>query len=941
MKLRSKDRFCYRTYHLTGEKVYLTESGANMDLNNVVLEECKIMEDINHSLSLYELSELYCDEEVKEAYDKLMQLSQKYRHVHVELKALLGGKYEEKYPLYQNTYDRLMAYVKGAKERLRNLRAEVLESHRAVEKNSLETELSVLISRVAEENTNLDPQDCQDVHEIDQYILKMEKFLDEFFQLKTKMLLKCPDDFKTNFSSTISENTVEIRQDIKMAKILRQTLAKKKAQEADFEVFQRDQPMYVNRAENLNSEISYRFKSLSKKFNLDLENLSDHQLLEINQDKTLHSEFNDVLEKVTELASLVTLGGHPVESLLAKVCKTRDRIASKKDEFFDSLQKVIVERDISVEKIKNASGLKIDLPKFSGYDGSIDFFTFKSEFKRLVESSVQKKFWVDHLKRNYLSGQALTLVEAEKDYEKIWKRLQESFGCARLMLQNKLSLLSKMGGLYQMKGEQKLGSAIAKLCNSMQDLSKLAKDHNLERQLYEGGGLEQVMSLIGETRHRRFRSENASATLSKKQTWQKLFEFLGKEQVLTERLVLDQKNAELMGFSLKKPDKKKDPKIDGSSRALVSASSKSLCHICGKDGHTTITTKKGNVIVPYYVCEQFVKMSAAERFSLLTSKNLCTVCLYPGAPKKHGCYFKNFCCPSHDKNDQVHVLVCEKHKTEKRNLDILEKFKGRFIQNCPVTLPGFVKGLTFYSGLVGFGNVTHTYDFDFENLIPDSPNRSIFHLQSMNIEGDTLSFNLFFDNGCGDLVVSSSAVKRLAAIGRAIQIIAGPLTIKGIGGQTCISHDGVYAICLPLFNGQNAVLSGLVLPTITGKFPTYQLTNVENDIRKRCQEVGKPDFSVLPRLPKSVGGDTDILIGSKYLRYFPTEIHRFESGLTVCESIFTSTDGTRGIIGGPHAEWEQFEKAAGVAMSNVAYHASALIVRQSWTIERDMPLLGG
>ena len=47
---------------MTGEKVYLTESGANMDLNNVVLEECKIMEDINHSLSLYELLELYCDE---------------------------------------------------------------------------------------------------------------------------------------------------------------------------------------------------------------------------------------------------------------------------------------------------------------------------------------------------------------------------------------------------------------------------------------------------------------------------------------------------------------------------------------------------------------------------------------------------------------------------------------------------------------------------------------------------------------------------------------------------------------------------------------------------------------------------------------------------------------------------------------------------------------
>ena len=173
-----------------------------------------------------------------------------------------------------------------------------------------------------------------------------------------------------------------------MAKMLRSELVRKKAQEAEQEVLQRDQPMYTARAENLNAEICYRFKSLSKRYISDFENLSDHQILEINQDKTLNIEFNEVLEKVTELASIVSLGGQPVEALLKKVCKTRDRIASKKDEFYDNLKRVIVERDISEEKIKNASGLKIDLPKFSGYDGSIDFFTFKSEFKRLVESSV-------------------------------------------------------------------------------------------------------------------------------------------------------------------------------------------------------------------------------------------------------------------------------------------------------------------------------------------------------------------------------------------------------------------------------------------------------------------------------------------------------------------------------------------------------------------------
>ena len=921
-------------------------------LNSVVIEECKIMEDINHSLSLYVLSELYSEEEIKEALADVLHLSQKFRHVHVELNALLGDDYAKKYPLYENTFERLMQYVKEAKGKLRKVRSEAQNSSQSDEKNALQIELAVLLGRIAEERESFDPKTIQDVQEVDEYVLKLEKFMDDLFQLKTKMMTKCPDDFKSEFSSAISESTMEVRQDIKNAKLLRVDVAKRTARDVDLETFQRDQPMYVTRAENLDAEISFRFKSLSKKFVSELSSLSDHQILEIHKDKMLDSEFNDVLEKVTELGSLVSLGGRPVETLLNKVCRTRDRIAAKKDVFYDELNKIIVDRDISVEKMKNASELKIALPKFSGYDGQIDFFTFKSEFIRVVESTQQKKFWVDHLKRNYLTGQALTLVESETEYEKIWEKLKESYGSPRLMLQNKLSALDKVGGLYTIKDSEKLGITIAKLCNSMKDLSKLAAEHDLDGQLYEGGGLEKVMSLIGESRHRKFRSENISVDLSKKQLWQKLQETLEKEQVLTERLVLDQKNAELMGYSLKKSvsNKKTDTKIDGaSSRSMTTTVVKPKCHLCGTEGHTTITTKKGNVIVPYYMCERFVKMTAAERLSELSSKNLCTVCLFPGAKKgQHKCYFRNFVCPSHDKTDQIHILLCEQHKTDQRNLDILEKFKNRFIANCPVTVPNFAKGLTFYSGIVSFGTATQTYSFKFDGLIPDSPDRSIFQLQTMTVEGHDVaadrptcfSFNLFFDGGCGDLVVSSSAVHRLAAMGRAVQIIAGPLTIRGVGGQTCISHEGVWAICLPLANGGNAIMSGLVLPTITGVFPTYELTNVENDIQQRCLESGEPDFSSLPKLPRKVGGDTDILIGSKYLRYFPKEIHKFESGLTICESVFASSDGTRGIIGGPHEEWEKYERSSGVAMSNVVYNAMTQIVRQSWTIERDMPLLG-
>ena len=100
------------------------------------------------------------------------------------------------------------------------------------------------------------------------------------------------------------------------------------------------------------------------------------------------------------------------------------------------MQSILVERDITPDKLKNASTLKVEIPKFSGYDSKMDFYTFKSEFKKLVEPTIQKRYWADYLKRNYLTGMAFTLVEKETEYSQIWEILSQSFGNARILLQN-------------------------------------------------------------------------------------------------------------------------------------------------------------------------------------------------------------------------------------------------------------------------------------------------------------------------------------------------------------------------------------------------------------------------------------------------------------------------------------------------------------------------
>ena len=134
------------------------------------------------------------------------------------------------------------------------------------------------------------------------------------------------------------------------------------------------------KAENLQSEISYRFNLVNRKRE-NLNDLDDYQLLELNRNRNLETEFNDIFDKITILASMVPKDGDKVENML--------KLNLKKETFLKNLEKIVADRDVTSDKIKNDAGLKIDLTKFSGYDSS-NVYTFNSQFKKVIEPTVSK-----------------------------------------------------------------------------------------------------------------------------------------------------------------------------------------------------------------------------------------------------------------------------------------------------------------------------------------------------------------------------------------------------------------------------------------------------------------------------------------------------------------------------------------------------------------------
>ena len=199
--------------------------------------------------------------------------------------------------------------------------------------------------------------------------------------------------------------------------------------------------------------------------------------------------------------------------------------------------------------------------------------------------------------------------------------------------------------------------------------------------------------------------------------------------------------------------------------------------------------------------------------------------------------------------------------------------------------------------------------------------------------------NLFFDSGCGNMVIRKSAVDSLMKLGLAKNILKGPLVLSGVACQKSICEFGKFQITLPLYNGENINLSGICLDKITSTFPNYPLGEVEKEIQQDYLLKGG-DLEKLPKLPKSVGGETDIMLGIQYLRYFPTEIHKLSNGLSLFQSHFKSFNGTRGLVGGPHKSFNFVYKDMVNHVETCAYYsAPARVLKNHFLKSSDMGLL--
>ena len=159
---------------------------------------------------------------------------------------------------------------------------------------------------------------------------------------------------------------------------------------------------------------------------------------------------------------------------------------------------------------------------------------------------------------------------------------------------------------------------------------------------------------------------------------------------------------------------------------------------------------------------------------------------------------------AHNKHPRKkHILVCQDNCELEEKKKTLEEYKSRFIlpQKCLEEFSTDIK-LSFLS----YGASSYTTGGKKLATRPEDgsviDDNSMYILQQIQLNDST--FALFFDTGC-----RYSAVQKIQD--RSCQEISGPINLGGVGECKMESPHGIYQVKLPLYNGKNAVLSGICL----------------------------------------------------------------------------------------------------------------------------------
>ena len=353
-----------------------------------------------------------------------------------------------------------------------------------------------------------------------------------------------------------------------------------------------------------------------------------------------------------------------------------------------------------------------------------------------------------------------------------------------------------------------------------------------------------------------------------------------------------------------------------------------------------------------FYCEFYITADLQTRFDQVRKQKACARCLgmrvklvgrrddWHPLHEKY-CRTKFACnegqCSTRTANQQFHITLCRHHYKDNKKLEydfISSLDPGKLPAGCnPAGLQFLHMGTWLAQKTTATTKVqVHTglqviRDGKTYDVVPDVAETAVFMMQNLPASEGHQQLLTFYDSGCSGAGMSDRAYALLETT----SVRPGPTVLDVAGGKRIEIPYGDEQFALPLDGDQRlAMVTALRMPQITSVFPLVKLQEAWDELAAEAasQQIGR-----LPTVDDTIGGKAvDLIIGIKYLKYYPEYVFSLPSGLAIYKAKFKSFSGHQAVLGGPHAAWEEAAAAVG-HMNPRAYltsEARAWCVQQSW-----------
>ena len=346
-----------------------------------------------------------------------------------------------------------------------------------------------------------------------------------------------------------------------------------------------------------------------------------------------------------------------------------------------------------------------------------------------------------------------------------------------------------------------------------------------------------------------------------------------------------------------------------------------------------------------YYCPTFLAAPARERAKLAAVSHTCFRCLRLDSKcdlnnidawwdiHKNDCRTEFVCnvdkCGSLPHIRQRNILLCAWHTSVNKNRenDLVASLDSSKIPAGASMFYGIDMNI-YNMNTPRIHNLDYEYFKDGFDIIPDISNPGIFMLQEISPTNEPdRRVVIFYDTGCGTAAISDAAVSFMETE----TVREGPSYLHVAGGSTVKLEGGDERFWLEMNEKKSkATITGLNIPTLTCPFPVWKLTDAFAEL-EQSYESEYPDGERLPSVPDQVGGQpVDIMLGIRYIIYFPKLIYNLPHGLGVYKSVFKGSGDHQGILGGPHKAWFEAIEASNF-MGTSAYLSCEMRAYQAQT----------